>query len=111
MLQLQHSSLIKTIAKKGKQFPELFVAIVTLNQAVLFTNLQHLYVLPFVTFLSEIKLAYVTYHAHILFFKRYVCTLMHSILVYSYPRAMLPVALLFSLLFYMGQTAVWHFVF
>ena len=87
MLQLQHSSLIKTIAKKGKQFPELFVAIVTLNQAVLFTNLQHLYVLPFVTFLSEIKLAYVTYHAHILFFKRYVCTLMHSILVYSYPSS------------------------
>ena len=33
-----------------KQFPEVFVTIVALNQAVLFTTLQHLYVLPVVMF-------------------------------------------------------------
>jgi len=100
MLQLQHSSLIKTIAKKGKQFPELFVAIVTLNQAVLFTNLQHLYVLPFVTFLSEIKLAYVTYHAHILFFQKirmYTNAFYFSVLISSSHAASGP-SLLSSLL-------------
>jgi len=34
-LQLQHSSLAKNL-KEGKQFPELFVTTVALNQAVLF---------------------------------------------------------------------------
>jgi len=40
-LQLKHNSLIKTVNKEGKQFPEVFVAIVAMNQAVLFTTLQH----------------------------------------------------------------------
>ena len=53
--------------KEGKQFPEVFVATVALNQAVLFTTLQHLYVLPPVTFLCEFRFAYETYHRRILF--------------------------------------------
>jgi len=40
-LQLQHSSLIKTVIQEGKQFPEFFVVVAALNKAVLFTTLQH----------------------------------------------------------------------
>ena len=40
-LQLQHSSLIKTLAEKVKQFKELVVTIFALNHAVVFTTLQH----------------------------------------------------------------------
>ena len=61
------------------------MTIVGLNQAVLVTILQHLYVLPPVTFLREFRLAYETYHTRILFFERYVCrpTLTYSILEYT----------------------------
>ena len=38
MLQLQRSSLIKTVKKEGEQFPELFVTIVAINQVVLFIS-------------------------------------------------------------------------
>jgi len=41
ILSILHSSLIKTAKKEGKQFPEVIVAIVALNHAVLFTFLQH----------------------------------------------------------------------
>ena len=60
------------------------MTIVGLNQAVLVTILQHLYVLPPVTFLREFRLAYEMYHTRILFFERYVCrpTLTYSILEY-----------------------------
>jgi len=74
--------------KEGKQFPEVFVATVALNQAVLFTTLQHLYVLPPVTFLCEFRFAYETYHKRILFSERCVRMLTYSILAYEYPRAM-----------------------
>ena len=61
------------------------MTIVGLNQAVLVTILQHLYVLPPVTFLREFRLAYEMYHTRILFFERYVCrpTLTYSILEYT----------------------------
>ena len=68
---------------RQKQFPELFVITVALNQVVLFTTLQHLYVLPHVTFLGELRFAYETYHTRILFFERYVPTLTYSILAYN----------------------------
>jgi len=39
-LQLQHSILLKTVAKEvGKQFPELFVAIVAMNRGINFYHL------------------------------------------------------------------------
>ena len=87
-MQLQHSSLIKTVKKEGKQFPELFVATVALNK-VLLSILQHVHVLPLVTFLGEFRFAYETYHTHILFFERYVGMLMYSILAYAYPQALI----------------------
>jgi len=50
-LQLQHSSLTETVAKKVNKFPGLYITIVALNQAVLYTSLQqHRYVTPLVTF-------------------------------------------------------------
>ena len=45
------------------------ITTVALNQAVLFTTLQHLYVLPLVTF-REFRLAYETYRTRILFFRK-----------------------------------------
>jgi len=80
---------LKQLKKEDKLFPELFVAIVALKQAVLFTTLQHRYVLPLVTFLCKFRLPYETYHTRILFFERYVRTLAYSILAYAYIRAML----------------------
>jgi len=71
---------------RQKQFPELFVITVALNQVVLFTTLQHLYVLPLVTYrigLGEFRFAYETYHTRILFFERYARTLTYSILASS----------------------------
>lgn len=50
----------------------MFVATVALNRAVLFTTLQHRYVLPLVMFRigpCEFTLVYDTYHTHILFLK------------------------------------------
>jgi len=38
------------------------------NHAVLFTTLQHLCMLPLVTFLGEFRLVYETYDMRILFF-------------------------------------------
>jgi len=55
----------------------LFLTVVALNQAVLRTTLQHLYVLPIVTLrtgLGEVRLPYETYYTRILFLERYVRT-------------------------------------
>ena len=65
--------------------------IAALNQpGSYFTTLQHLYVLPLVTFrmgLSEFRFAYETYRTLILFFDRHVRTLTYSILAQAYPRS------------------------
>ena len=49
----------------------MFIAIVALNQAVLFYHfhLATFYVLPLVTFLGEFTFAYETYHTRVLFLK------------------------------------------
>ena len=61
-----HSIARQNSSKQCKQFPELFVATVALNQEVFFTTLQHLYVLPRVTFRTGIfRFAHETYHTHI----------------------------------------------
>jgi len=71
-----------------------FATTVALNQADLFTTLQHLYVLSQFSLakcrigLGELRLPYITYHTCILLFKRYVRTLTYSILPYAYHREM-----------------------
>jgi len=50
MLQIQLSSLSRTVAKKINSFQNCLTHCFALNQAVLFTTLQHFYVLPLFTF-------------------------------------------------------------
>jgi len=76
-LGARKSAAKELISKEGKQFLELFITVVALNQAVLFRLFYHFakfYVLPLVTCLGEFRFAYETYHTRILFFERYVRT-------------------------------------
>jgi len=91
-LQLQHSSLIKTVAEKVNSFQNNWLSRqLHWTRQFFFTKLQHFYVLPLVTFqicLGEFRFAYETCHTRTLFFERDVRTLTYSILAYAYPRAM-----------------------